>query len=680
MNRLQHESSPYLQQHATNPVDWYPWKEEAFQRAREEDKPILVSIGYSTCHWCHVMEKESFEDPDIAAYMNEHFINIKVDREERPDVDQIYMEACQVISGNGGWPLNCFLTPDRRPFFAGTYYPPRPAYNRPSWKQLLLNMHHVYQDRRQDVEDQADRLMEVIRSSDSTFLKDNLAEQAETAVNDQFLQQIYSRIGEQMDMQDGGIGGAPKFPATMTLDYLLQYGRELGDAASIEHVHFSLEKMIRGGIYDQLGGGFARYATDRAWLIPHFEKMLYDNALLVGLLADAYRQKPSELYRQAIEETLGFIRREMTHSEGGFYAALDADSEGEEGKFYVWQAGEIRDELGEEAELFMDYYGVSEEGNWEGKNILWRPIELSTFTEQKGLTASVCQEKLAAAREKLLTVRARRVRPGRDEKVLLGWNALMTSAYAKAFQALGHPEYLEAAERNLSFIWKAFVRPGHIGFFHTYKDGAAQYDAFLDDYAFLIEALWEVYSITFREEYLERARELTDYVLDHFHDPQTGLFFFTALGQQDIPVRRRDLYDSATPSGNSTMLRNLQRLGVLFDQEDYRKQADDMLGRIQDAVGKYPASFGRWAIGMLRAVRGSAEIAVVGPDFLELSHSLQRLYIPGAVWMAAGNDHDQYPLLKGKQAGERTRIFLCKDYACRQPVETKEAFEQLVAR
>ncbi|HNM26462.1 MAG TPA: thioredoxin domain-containing protein, partial [Saprospiraceae bacterium] len=489
MNRLRHETSPYLLQHAGNPVNWYAWKPEALARARVENKPILVSIGYSTCHWCHVMEHESFENEDIAAFMNDNFVCIKVDREERPDVDAIYMEACQILNGSGGWPLNCFLTPDCRPFYAGTYFPPRPAHNRPSWLQVLQHMSRVWESEREKVYEQAERLTARIRGNDEVFVQGMGPESAgEAPFPADLPDTIFARMRDSFDRAEGGFGGAPKFPSTMAIQYLLNYHWFTRQPEALEHALLSLDKMIQGGIYDQIGGGFARYSTDREWLAPHFEKMLYDNALLVGVLAEAYKLTKKDLYRETIEETLEYIRRDMTHPEGGFYSAEDADSEGEEGKFYVWDKAEIDQLLGEEAALFCDFYDISESGNWEHVNILRRLRSYEAYASANDLDLADLKQRLRAGRERLFVRRAERVRPGLDDKILLGWNALMASAYAAAFTALGREEYRQAALRNLDFCLEKFAQPGGEGLFHTWKNAQAQYDAFLDDYAFLADA------------------------------------------------------------------------------------------------------------------------------------------------------------------------------------------------
>ncbi len=682
MNYLRHETSPYLLQHADNPVHWHAWKPAAFRKAREEDKPILVSIGYSTCHWCHVMERESFEDEATADFMNAHFVNIKVDREERPDVDQIYMEACQAINGSGGWPLNVFLTPDGRPFYAGTYYPPQPMGNRPSWGQVLRRMVQVYRNQREVVEDQANRLLELIASSDEVFFQSAIETgKAQNAFDEGFAERIFQRLYGQRDGQYGGFGGAPKFPSTMSLGYLLAYHYFTGEADALDHVHFSLQKMIRGGIYDQLGGGFARYATDRAWLVPHFEKMLYDNALLVRLLADVHRADPMPIYRDTITQTLEFVARELTAAGGGFFSALDADSEGEEGKFYIWSWEELQRLLGEELDWVAPFYGLKPEGNWEGQNILWRPQAKADFARDRGWSPEQLAQKLEAVHAALLAARDQRVRPGLDDKILLGWNALMVTAYARAAKALQNQDYADTAAGQLAFLLETFSprQPGQL--LHTYKAGQAQYPAFLDDYAFLIEALLEVYELRGQMHWLERARSLTEETLDRFLDAESGLFFYTSKAQTDLPTRKRELYDSAVPSGNSTMVHLLYKLSILLDQPDWAQRADRMLERLGQSLEKYPSSFSNWALaGMLRAY-GWQEVALLGPEAVARAMPLQRHYLPDLVLMASAEATDDYPLLRGKGVAGDTKYFVCKDYACQLPVsEEAEALEQLRRR
>ncbi len=680
MNKLQHETSPYLLQHAHNPVDWYAWKPEAFDRAQKENKPILVSIGYSTCHWCHVMERESFENEEVAVFMNEHFINIKVDREERPDVDQIYMEVCQIISGSGGWPLNCFLLPDGRPFFAGTYYPPQAAYNRPSWMQVLQNLSNAFQNRRETVESQANRLVEVIQNSDAALLGNQIegleAAQVFTPV---ILQNIFHTLKDRFDKENGGFGGAPKFPGTMALEYLLNYYHFFKDELARNHVELSLDKMIMGGIYDQIGGGFSRYSVDAQWLVPHFEKMLYDNALLVSLLSEAYKITKKELYKESIEETLTFIEREMTSEEGGFYSALDADSEGEEGKFYVWQEEEIKNALGDFASTFIQYYNIWKQGNWEGKNILNRKMDVNEFAHFiNAENVEALKTQLKQARENLLEQREKRIRPGLDDKIILGWNALQCTAYAKAYASLGNEAYKETAIRNLNFLLSKFLKDDGITLFHTYKNGKAQYDAFLDDYAFLIETILNVYEITFDNLLIQQAERYTEFVLEHFLDSEANLFYFTSSNQKDLIVRRKDLYDSATPSGNSTMVHNLQKLGILLGKERYRDLAAEMLMSLRDSIEKYPSSFGKWGVGLMNEVYQLNEVAVVGKNAISIAKKINLEFIPNKLIMATTENNDNFPLLEGKKVEIDTLIYICRNYTCQKPVKTIEEFRQLV--
>lgn len=677
MNHLQFETSPYLLQHAHNPVDWYAWKPEAFERAKKENKPILVSIGYSTCHWCHVMERESFENADIAAIMNENFINIKVDREERPDVDHIYMEACVIMTGSGGWPLNCFLTPDGRPFLAGTYYPPVAAFNRPSWPQLLHHVTEIFNNRRQDVEDQANRLIGNIEQTNAYFLSKKETETAGiNPFNPVVLHNIFHTLQKNFDLQDGGFGGAPKFPGSMALQFLLDYHHFTAEKEALNHVIFSLDRMIRGGIYDQLGGGFARYATDKAWLVPHFEKMLYDNALLVGLLSDTYKVTKLPIFKRAIEETLAWVAREMTNAEGGFYSALDADSEGEEGKFYVWTAEEVAAVCpsAEDAGLFSGYYGVEPLGNWEGHNILWCPLPMEAFAVEVDQTPDELEARFAPIRVKLMAERDLRIRPGLDDKILLSWNALMASAYAKAYTALGDETYREAAVRNMDFLLKKFKRDEFCGMYHTYKKvgdrDQAQYSAFLDDYSYLIAALIDVYEISLETRYLRQAADYTEYTLAHFLDGTRNLFYFTSNEQQDVVLRKIELYDNALPSGNATMVQNLHRLGLLWGKMQYIELAAAMLKEMLTGVERYPSSFARWANALINWVYPMQEIAIVGPRAAELNLDLQQNYLPNKVLMGAMEADDAFPLLAGRSTLGKTQIFVCRNYACQLPVST----------
>jgi uncharacterized protein len=659
MNRLSSETSPYLLQHQHNPVHWFAWTAEAFAKAKTENKPIIVSIGYSTCHWCHVMERESFENEDTAAIMNEYFVCIKVDREERPDVDQIYMEVVQILSGNGGWPLNCFLLPDARPFFGGTYFPPVPAHGRPSWQQVLYNISRAYRQQPEVVEDQATRLMGHLQKSNHNLVQNQLEGLSkENTFTDALLDKIFHQLEERFDRIEGGFGGAPKFPGTMNIQYLLAYHKHSDNETALYHALFSLDKMIGGGIYDQIGGGFSRYATDRAWLIPHFEKMLYDNALLISVLADAYKITKKDLYKTTIEETLTWIAREMTSEEGGFYSALDADSEGVEGKFYVWDCAEVKAILGADFEAFAKYYDVSEEGNWEETNILWRP----------NITQTVYEALMKRCREKLFDAREGRIRPSLDDKILLSWNTMMCSAFCHAYTALKNENYKQIALRNIDFLVAKFSLSENT-FAHTYKNGATKYEANLEDYAFLIEALLNVYQISFEIKYLAQAEKLAEKVIAEFYDVEEGLFFFTSEKQTDLILRKKDLYDSATPSGNSTMLLNLQKLAILLDKADYRAITVKMLLRIKDATLRYASSFSRWALGLLHETIGIAEIAIAGANAADKALDLQTNYLTPYVLMAATESDSRYALLAEKDFLAEAQIYICKDYTCQRPVQ-----------
>ena len=688
MNHLINETSPYLLQHAHNPVNWYAWKPEAFERAISENKPILVSIGYSTCHWCHVMERESFENQDIADIMNENFICIKVDREERPDVDQIYMEACQIISGSGGWPLNCFLLPDGRPFFAGTYYPPQSVYGRPSWTQVLHNLSNAFKLKRDVVEQQANQLTDIIRNSDKNFVKNTegghllkMDDETASVFNTAYLQNVFYALRERFDRVEGGFGGAPKFPSTMSIQFLMDYYFYTKNEEALAHAELSLMKMIQGGIYDQLGGGFARYATDREWLIPHFEKMLYDNALLITTLSDAYKLTKKDIYSETIEETLSFIQREMMAPEGGFYSAYDADSEGVEGKFYVWDKEEIESILGSEASLFCAFYDVTEEGNWEEKNILWRQRNYEIFAKENGLEVSFLKDTLRKSRKKLFEIREKRIKPGLDDKILLSWNTLMISAFARAYEALGTEGYHKVAVESLDFIFKNFKQSEGIGLYHTYKNGQAQYAGFLEDYAFLIEALIDVYGITFDKQYIEKAKQYADFTIENFFDESTNLFYFTSAKQKDILLRKKDLYDSATPSGNATMVRNLQRLGHFFDDKNYKSLNVNMLMSVEKALERYPSSLSKWAGSALALVFPPYEIAVVGMDAHSKSKDINMLFLPNKILMSSVEEDTAFPLLDGRSSdteGGESLIYVCQNYACKIPVKTIEEMVKIL--
>lgn len=681
-NRLIDQTSPYLLQHAYNPVDWYPWGNEALQRAKDEDKPILVSIGYAACHWCHVMERESFENASIAGYMNQHFVNIKVDREERPDIDHIYMDALTTLTGQGGWPLNCFLMPDGRPFYGGTYFPPRPAHGRPDWLSLLTAIADAFKNRRDELEKQADQLTYHIltRQDNSIFRPQNFLNNAEpTDFLPHTADQLYQQLRQTFDKEEGGFGGAPKFPSTMTLNFLLKYHYHTQTEEALQHALFSLNQLCNGGIYDHIGGGFARYTVDKQWLVPHFEKMLYDNALIVSVLADAYKITQNAQYADTIAQTLDFIARDMTHPDGGFYASYDADSEGHEGKFYVWDKKEIDRLLQDDAPIFNTFYDVSENGNWEQKNILHRNYALDVFAEKIGYDTDELKRFLQVTRRKLFLHREKRTKPALDDKILLGWNALQCTAYCKAYEALPNEAYRQAALKNMAFMLEKFRQyaPKKAPLCHTYKDGKANYTAFLDDYAFLIEALLALYRIAdFDDTYLEQAAFYTNYVLSNFDDPRSAAFFYTHREQTDIIGRKKESYDGATPSGNATMAQNLFQLSILTGNETYQTRALQMLKSIEVTLINHPSSFSRWAALLLDYTFSVNEIAVVGDNAYTVAAEIRNKYLGGSLLMAAPKNHENYPLLQNRYQPQQTLIYICKNYSCLKPIADIETFEE----
>lgn len=671
-NHLIHETSPYLLQHAHNPVDWYPWGDEALQKAKDENKPILVSIGYAACHWCHVMERESFEDVETAGFMNDHFINIKIDREERPDLDQIYMDAVQAMTGSGGWPLNVFLTPEKKPFYGGTYFPPEPISNRPSWKDVLLAVSNAFKNKRKDIEEQAEKLtghlhlfnsFGIETEGVSNFLNED---QADTACNN---------LLKSADKQWGGFGSAPKFPQTFSIQYLLRYyfseKKRVGSyaEAALQQALLSLDKMIEGGIYDQAGGGFARYSTDREWLAPHFEKMLYDNALLVSVLTEAFQITKNKKYKKAIDHTLAFIEREMLHPQGGFYSAMDADSEGEEGRFYISDYDEVTEVLGDDAEIFTAYYNITPEGNWEGKNILRILEPLEDFSNRLKKPVDEVEAILDRGIKKLMTRRSNRIRPALDDKVILGWNALMNVAYSKSYAATGEEKYLQRAVHNMQFLIEAFKNQNG-SYNHVWKNNHSKYTAFLDDYAFLIQALLQLQKVSGDNHWLHIAESLCNKVIEDFSEDEI-FFYYTPSYNHDVIVRRREIYDNATASGNAIMAQNLYELGIFLDNRQWIQRAEKMLSGMNNMMVKYPTSFGAWLCSAFEMMKGLDEIVLMG-DYQKAQKQILAHYLPHAIFMVSSKPEDKYPLLKDKQILQPLTIYLCKNYSCQQPVYSVE--------
>ncbi|MEP7163932.1 MAG: thioredoxin domain-containing protein [Ferruginibacter sp.] len=679
-NHLIHESSPYLLQHAHNPVEWYPWGPEALLKARELDLPILVSIGYAACHWCHVMERESFEDEEVAKYMNEHFINIKIDREERPDLDHIYMDAVQAIAGNGGWPLNVFLTTDAKPFYGGTYFPPQKAFNRPSWKDVLANIHNAWNTRRGELIFQAEKLVEHISSSGNLPGKDNVITAGGPAplFTKEQCNTIAENILKTADTVHGGFGAAPKFPQTFTIQYLLLYSYFFKHEKALAHAEFSLQQMLNGGIYDHLAGGLARYSTDNRWLAPHFEKMLYDNALLVSVLADAYQVTNNKIYEDAIHKTLGFFINEMKQPNGGYYAALDADSEGVEGKFYVWDEKEISHILGADAGLYCKWFGVSKNGNWEGKNILNITRTEEIFVAENHISIESLHALINKGNETLLKVRNKRPRPITDDKILLGWNALLITAFCKASAALGNEYYKEQAVSLFDFVMEKFSKAGMI-LFHTYKNNEAKHPAFLDDYAYLIQSCIHLQEITASQEYLLEAKKITNYVIDNFENKENELFYFTHKDQSDVITRKVEFYDGAVPSGNSIMAGNLFYLSVVFEQKDWLLKAQNLTKIILEIVVKHPGSFAIWAGIILKQAVGINEIVVTGKNPGPVQKDILKLYIPNKVFQCSSKEA-AFPLLALKTYGETPLIYVCKNYKCLAPIKEVNMLKTVIEK
>jgi uncharacterized protein len=675
-NHLANETSPYLLQHVDNPVEWHPWDEEALAKAKAEDKPILLSIGYAACHWCHVMAHESFEDEATAAIMNKHFVNIKVDREERPDLDNIYMTAVQSMTGQGGWPMTVVLTPDGRPFFGGTYFPPVPRYNMPSFVQVLNNIIKVWQTQREDVEQSASQIAGHLQR---VLGLDGRAGQA---VDPTLFDRALSNLDKAFDAARGGFGGAPKFPPSMTLEFLLRMHLARNDAHALHMAEKTLEAMAYGGLYDQIGGGFARYSTGNDWLVPHFEKMLYDNALLARVYLHAWQVTGKPLYRRITEETLDFVVREMRHADGGFYSSYDADSEGQEGKFYVWDLVEIEAILGDEADLFRQVYGVTAGGNWEGKNILHVQQTPAAVADALGLSLADVETRLAAARQKLYAVRAMRIWPGRDDKVLTAWNGLMLAAFAAAGRALLRPDYTEVAVRNAHFLHE-HLRRENGRLLRTWKAGsAAKYNAYLEDYAYLADGLLALYHTTFDYEWFGWAKELADLMLDHFQDDEFGGFYDTSDDHEELLTRPKDIQDNATPSGNAMAAGVLLRLGLYTGDGRYWDTAEKAVSSLYEPMAQYPNAFAQWLQAASFIAAEPLEVAIVGDYGLEDTETLIEVvfeqYRPELV-TAVGFKSDLIPLLAGRKLIEdKATAYVCRRFVCQQPVTDPDALRQQI--
>jgi uncharacterized protein YyaL (SSP411 family) len=670
-NHLIHERSPYLLQHAHNPVDWYAWGDEALEKARGEDKLLLISIGYSACHWCHVMEHESFEDTAVARIMNDHFICIKVDREERPDIDQIYMNAVQLMKGNGGWPLNCFALPDGRPVYGGTYFP------KAQWQKVLLNLADLYKNDRQKTVEYAEKLTAGIQQSELIIQNTN-----EASFSNQLLRQMVDSWKDSFDSKEGGPNHAPKFPLPNNYAFLLRYAVLQKDDEVQNHVLLTLHKMAEGGIYDQLGGGFARYATDSLWKIPHFEKMLYDNAQLISLYTDAWQLTKDPLYKEVVFETLGWISREMTSNDGAFYSALDADSEGKEGKYYTWTKEELQSLLKDDFDLFADYFNVNETGYWEeGQYILLRKKTDPEIAAAHGLEIKEMQSKMAALKHAALSAREKRVHPGLDDKVLTAWNAMMIRAYADAYRVFGNEEFLNSASKAATFIMQHQLQKGG-SLNHAFKNGTSYITGFLDDYAFVADAFISLYEVTFDEQWLFRAKEITDYALEHFYDKTgaSGMFYFTADNDTALIARKMEVQDNVIPASNSVMANDLFLLGHYLGDEEYFRLSTQMLNNVRGLMTRWGSSHSNWGILFMKHAYPFYEVAIAGEKAGEIRKELNAYFLPNKILMGTVA-HSDLPLMEEKFVPGKTLIYVCENKTCQLPVsETSAAVKQMQTR
>ena len=672
-NRLIDETSPYLQQHAHNPVDWYPWGDEAFAKAKAEDKAIMVSIGYSACHWCHVMEHESFEDEETARLMNENFVNIKVDMEERPDVDQIYMQFVQITTGRGGWPMTVFITPEKVPFFGGTYFPPEPRYGMPGFRQILLGVADAWQNRREEIMLSATDILGELRRAEMGG--------SSGAISPALADAAFQSFDRSFDATNGGFGGAPKFPPSMAMEFLLRYHKRTGNPRALEMVRKTAEKMAHGGIYDQLGGGFHRYSVDAVWLVPHFEKMLYDNAQLIRIYLHLWQITKEEFFKRVALETLEYVRREMLDAKGGFYSTQDADSEGEEGKFFVWTPGEIETVLGEkDARVFNFFYDVSDEGNFEGKNIL--NINFTVDAAAKALKTGVAEieDILLRGRQRLFEEREKRIKPNRDEKALTAWNGLMLAAFAEAAAVLDNSEYLAIAKKNADFTLSELSANGRL--LRTWKDGRSKLNAYIEDYANFADGLLELFQVSGEIGYFSEALRLADLMITVFWDEENGGLYFTSADHEELIVRNKDFFDNATPSGNSVAADVFLKMAKLTGDERYARFASTILRLAAAQIGRYPQGFGRALAAVEFELDAVKEIVIVGEAGSDIERAVWQNYLPSKVVVRSdgANEHpDVVPLLKERSSIDgRPTAYVCENFVCQRPTtDTSDLLAQL---
>ena len=659
-NELIHETSPYLLQHAHNPVNWQAWGERALNQAKAENKLLLISIGYSACHWCHVMEHESFEDLEVAQIMNEHFVCIKIDREERPDIDHIYMTAVQLLTGRGGWPLNCIALPDGRPIWGGTYL------QKENWIDTLESVSKFYAENPKETLEYAAKLQEGIEQNSLVPIS------GESAKTDPlFLPELLKKWKSQFDTKNGGTKGAPKFMLPNNWLFLLQAGQQFQDERILEQVRLTLQKIAFGGLYDQIGGGFARYSTDEFWKVPHFEKMLYDNAQLLQLYAEAWKTDRNPLYKQVVSETVNFLERELLSPENGFYSALDADSEGVEGKFYVWTKPELERLLEGDYPLFSDYFNVNSLGFWEhNQYILMRTEENKSFAAKHQLSELNFESKLSSWKQILLEEREKRIRPGLDDKILTSWNAMTISGLISCYTAFGNPEYLEFALSNARFLrLKLTDENGRL--LHSYKNDQAKISGFLEDYAFLTEAFTAIFEATGEKEWLDEAQRLTEIAFSDFYDEQKSIFYFTSNNQKDLITRTIEVHDNVIPASNSVMAKNLFRLSYLLNRPDYLNIARKMLDLVSSNMADYPSGYSNWSQLMLNLTGNRFEVAIVGENAISLLNELQQNYLPNVIF-CAGTSENGLPLLKSRFVSGKTLIYICQNNSCQLPIETVE--------
>ena len=667
-NHLIHETSPYLLQHAHNPVDWYPWSDEAFRKAKSENRPILLSIGYSACHWCHVMERESFEDEKIAALMNDLFVNIKVDREERPDLDEIYMNAVQMLTGRGGWPMTVFLTPEGKPFYGGTYFPPEDRYGVPGFPKILQGVANAYREKPQDVERSVEQILTALQRM-------SLSTESQQPFSSDVIAQSAEQLAQAYDADHGGLGKAPKFPNVGVYELFLRHYHHSKGSRFLEMVTHTLTKMAQGGIYDHVGGGFHRYSVDAKWLVPHFEKMLYDNAQLVRIYAQVYCITGEPFFKQVVDETMTYLMREMLHTEGGFYSTQDADSEGKEGKFFVWTEAEITRILGEEAsEIFGRIYDVSEEGNFEEKNILHPILTLEQASKFFRREPKAIESLVSDAKVKLFEEREKRIKPFRDEKILTSWNGLMLSGLAEAIKISRRPAYLEAANRTVGFIFTKMFRDGRL--LHTYKNGTAKILGYLDDYAFLAAGLLDLFEATLNRADLDRAVELAEIMSDEFWDEAGGGFFYTGRSHERLIAQSKPIFDGSIPSGNAVATQVLLRLYHYKGKEDYLKRAERILRAYYNAMENQPFGFAHMLAALDFYLQKPKEVVLVGdkkePKTVELLTKIHSLYVPNMTLQLAspGDSLEKISsLLAGKkQIEDKPTVYVCHNFTCSRPV------------